>query len=62
MEKLYFVMLESQTHEWVLPLLDEEGKDVALFSTREEARAAANDNRMGAHFGYEIFERGCGDQ
>ena len=45
-----------------MPMVDTEDQQVALFDTPWEAREAAQGNRMATAFGYEIFERGNGDQ
>ena len=57
-----FVMLYSQDGKMILPLMDAEGKDIALFETHADARKATSENTMGAHFGYEIFLLGDGEQ
>ena len=62
MENLYFVMLDNQDGKLVIPLKDKDGENVALFDTPWEAREAAQNNSFGSAFGYEIFERGNGDQ
>ena len=62
MEKLYFVMINNQDGTLIMPMVDTEDQQVALFDTPWEAREAAQGNRMATAFGYEIFERGNGDQ
>lgn len=60
----FFVMLN---HPKCPPLImNEVGDDafdftVAYFEAYELAKAAAEDNDLGEHFGYEIFQLGCGE-
>lgn len=60
MSKDFFVMLNTPNGT-VTPLeTEEDSLEVALFGTREAADAGAKSSVLGEHFGYEIFERGCG--
>ena len=54
----FFVMLNTQGGEYA-PLMN--GEEIAKFETSQLARACAQDNLLGAAFGFEIFERGTGD-
>ena len=58
MEKDYFVMLNTQPGG-ITPMTDENG-ELAMFELLSSASEAAINNPLGAHFGYEVFERGCG--
>lgn len=56
----FFVMLNTPNGS-VTPLeAEEDSLEVALFETKETAEAGAKSSVLGEHFGYEIFERGCG--
>lgn len=61
MEDTYFVILYCQNGR-AAALMDETGDDLALFGSRCEASAAANNNLLGANFGFEIHEVGAGGQ
>lgn len=55
----FFVMLNTQGGGYT-PLM--RGDDeIAQFGTADEAKASAEDNLLGAHFGFEVFERGTGN-
>lgn len=54
----FFVMLNTQGGNYT-PLMDED--EVMKFKSVELAEACAKDNLLGAHFGFEIFERGTGN-
>jgi hypothetical protein len=56
----FFVMMNSQKGNYIMPLVDED-QEVALWPTLEEAKAAVKGNPYAEAFGYEIFERGTGD-
>jgi hypothetical protein len=34
--------------------------DIAKFGSADEAKACAEENILGEHFGFEVFERGTG--
>jgi hypothetical protein len=57
----FFVMLTTQDGNYT-PLTRGEGEasDIAKFETEEAARECVKNNPFGEHFGFEIFERGCG--
>jgi hypothetical protein len=57
MEKDFFVMLNTQNGGYT-PLM--EGDEIAKFETAEQAHDCAIQNLFGGHFGFEVFERGCG--
>lgn len=59
MEKPYFVMLWNQKCTLLVPMTEENG-ELAMFLTEEEAFAAGKENHMGKHFGFDVFEAGCG--
>jgi hypothetical protein len=58
-EKAYFVILSHQKQEIFLPMLDE-NDILALFKTENDAINAGNENPLGKHFGFEVFELGYG--
>lgn len=62
MEIQYFVMLDSQDSQTAMALMDKDGDQIAFFNCELDARLAALENPLGSHFGYEIFERGNGNQ
>ena len=43
-------------------MMDESGDEIAAYHLITEARVAARGNPLGAHFGYEIFCIGDGEQ
>lgn len=53
----FFVMLNTQSGSYT-PMMDDE--DIAKYETFEEAVSVAKQNPLGEHFGYEVFEIGCG--
>ena len=55
----FFVMLNTQSGGYT-PLMADD--DIAKFASKDAAIACAQDNMLGAHFGFEVFERGEGDQ
>ena len=56
----FFVMLTTQDGGYA-PLMDGSTDDeIAKFGSADAAKANAEDNILGANFGYEIFEKGCG--
>lgn len=59
----YFVMLhlENSAGKFLGLLMKDEDDDVVYFSSYDEAEKAAKENSLGAHFGYEIFQHGCGE-
>jgi hypothetical protein len=59
MDNEFFVMLTTQNGGCLI-MTDETGYEPAIFESEEAARKAAKENILGSHFGYEIFERGCG--
>jgi hypothetical protein len=56
--KPYFVILYCQ--KGVAAMQDDDG-ELALYGTRGEACAAAGNNVLGAHFGFEVHEVGAGE-
>ena len=59
MLKPYFVMPHCQNGGFS-PRSQEDG-ELATFDFFEEACESAEDNLLGSHFGFEVFERGCGE-
>jgi hypothetical protein len=57
-DKDFFVMLTTQGGGYT-PLMDDDS--IAQFNSEDDARACAAENMLGAHFGFEIFERGAGN-
>ncbi len=58
----FFVMLTTQSGGYT-PLTQHEGPEagtLAKFKTQEEAKTGAESSVLGEHFGYEVFEIGCG--
>ena len=55
----FFVMLNTQGGGYT-PLMNDD--EIAKFDSAEAARVWARRNPLGAHFGFEIFERGTGEQ
>jgi len=55
----FFVMLNTQGGGYT-PLVDSDSDDIAKFKTAEAARECAGQNLLGEHFGFEVFEIGCG--
>ena len=55
----YFVMLETQSGG-ITPLVRDDD-ELALFDRIDEAINAGSQNPLGQVFGYEVFERGCGE-
>lgn len=58
-DEVYFVMLSTQGG-CITPMTGDDG-EMALFGSKSEARQCAKDNLLGAHFGYQIFTDGEGD-
>lgn len=50
-------MLNTQ-HGGYTPMMDDD--EIAKFGSADEAKACAEENMFGAHFGFEVFERGTG--
>lgn len=59
MDNEFFVMLTTQNGGCSI-MTDGISNEPAIFESEEAARKAAKDNILGSHFGFEIFERGCG--
>lgn len=59
----FFVMLTTQNGSYT-PLIVEEDEnnesEIAKFETQKKAEEAANNSALGAMFGFEVFEIGCG--
>ena len=60
MDKDFFIMINSQNNEYIIPMTDN-NNDVALFETYNKAKEIADTHPMCCAFGYEIFRRGCGE-
>ncbi len=60
MNKPYFIMIHNQRGTAVLPMTCEEGEEVAMFGTIDEATEAANTHDMCIAFGWDLFQVGCG--
>ncbi len=59
MEKPFFVMLNNQKGNRLVPMMDPE-YELMMYATKDEAEAAAKQTFYGEHFGYEVHEAGCG--
>ena len=58
---MFFVMLNHPNPNVpALPMTCNDDKDVAFYKTREEAQNDAENNSLGEHFGYNVFELGNG--
>jgi hypothetical protein len=57
----YFIMMNSQSGKDIMPLVRED-EEVELFDTLDEAQECAKEHVCCQCFGYEIFERGAGEQ
>ena len=57
MEKPYFAMLNTQSGG-ITPMVD--GEELATFEHDYECEAAAQGTVLGFHYGFEVFEVGCG--
>lgn len=55
----FFVMLNTQGGGYA-PLMRSDD-EIAKFGTADEAKECAEGNLLGAHFGFEVFERGTGN-
>jgi len=55
----FFIMMETQKGDKILPLVDD-FDDPVLFETEEEAHRCAKEHDFCVAFGYEVFERGTG--
>lgn len=55
----YFVMLNTQNGS-CSPMTEDNG-DVAFYADIEDAVRDAEDNVLGNQFGFEVFQRGCGE-
>jgi hypothetical protein len=53
----FFVMLYSENG--YLPLMENED-EIAFFETEIEAKECAGANPLGSHYGFDVFEKGCG--
>ena len=53
----FFVMLNIHGGGYT-PLMSDD--DIAKFGSADEAKACAEENMLGKHFGFEVFERGTG--
>lgn len=64
MSKDFFIMMNHPNGE-IMPM-EETANDVddkvSLFDTRQEAKKIAKDHSFCQAYGYEIFERGTGEQ
>ncbi len=61
MKEPFFVMLHNQKSTKLIPLMGGvNGDELAMYRTFLQAEDAAESNLIGAAFGYEIFEAGCG--
>lgn len=58
---MFFVMLSHPNPNVHALALSENDGDIAFFETKDLAREAAENNSLGEHFGYEIFELGMGE-
>jgi hypothetical protein len=56
----FFIMLTTQNGDYT-PLMSEDGYDIAKYPTKEAAIKSAKNNVLGCNFGFEIFEKGCGE-
>ena len=59
-KKPYFVILNNQKEGVYLPLMEGDGKTLAVFETELCAEVAAFDNPLGKNLGFEVFELGGG--
>lgn len=62
-ESPFFVMIHlvnGAGNLVALPMTDEEDR-ICLFDTMELAIEAGKSNHAGSHFGFEVFEHGCGE-
>lgn len=57
MSDVYFVMLTTQSGRSIPMMRNEE---VAFYETIEDAKLDAQNNPLGASFGFEVFELGGG--
>jgi hypothetical protein len=60
MEGKFFVMITTHNGGYT-PLMNDECDDIEKFETAELAKECAKNNPYGDNFGYEVFERGCGE-
>ncbi|WP_155303458.1 hypothetical protein [Desulfosarcina widdelii] len=58
-EKPFFVILNHQNGS-VLPMVENDDGDLAMFETETDAVTAGNNNPLGEHYGFEVFELGDG--
>lgn len=58
MPKDFFVMLNCQ-HGGATPMMGDDD-EVAFYESEAAARVDADQNPLGEHFGYEVFELGTG--
>jgi len=59
MYKPFFVMLWNQKSTLLVPMTEEDG-ELSMYQTAEEAHTAGEENHMGKHFGFDVFEAGEG--
>lgn len=57
--KNYFVIL-NHPNGIVMPLVEGDDNDLAMFESDTDAMAAGYENPLGQNFGFEIFELGGG--
>lgn len=60
----FFVMLTTQKGDYT-PLMrctdiETNAEELAKFNSKDAAKDAAENSVLGANFGYEVFEIGCG--
>lgn len=60
MSNKYFVILHDQHGGAVAMTCDDDGFQLSLFETREEAEKAGQDNIMGRACGFDVHELGGG--
>lgn len=59
MFKPYFVILNCP-NGGISPMVQEDG-ELATYDSYDDAAEAAEDNMLGNHFGYEVFQTGMGE-
>ena len=60
MKKRFFVMLNNQAADRLVPLI-QSNDELAMFATLREAMDAARKTPLGEVFGFEVFEAGQGE-
>lgn len=58
-EKPYFVILNHPNGK-VLPLVENDENDIAMFDSEIQALSAGQNNDLGNYYGFEVFELGGG--